>query len=200
MSSFASCPRTQSTYALNLFRYNFVEDSGEHRRWAIGLSPLNSCMSQMVWTMWRHARSRKHIMFACCLRDFWDTAGQEQFDRLHASHPVAPAALSGSCTPQVLLPSECRSRGSLMGVERTVYACRLLMSLARLPTRTLRSGMLRPPLPRMKYTCSRQLRHHCPDIPVICVANKIDGAEFVTLPCVWPVQPEMAKKKFNFAD
>merc|ERR1740130_654076 len=33
-----------------------------------------------------------------------------------------------------------------------------------------------------------EIRTHCPDIPVICVANKID------------VQPEMAKKKFNFAE
>ncbi|CAE8719006.1 unnamed protein product [Polarella glacialis] len=45
------CPRTLSTYALTLFRYNHVAEDG--RTWII---------------------------------DFWDTAGQEQFDRLHASY------------------------------------------------------------------------------------------------------------------
>merc|ERR1719210_341649 len=44
------CPRSLSTYALTLFRYNHEH---EGKNWAI---------------------------------DFWDTAGQEQFDRLHASY------------------------------------------------------------------------------------------------------------------
>merc|ERR1719183_1274668 len=33
----------------------------------------------------------------------------------------------------------------------------------------------------------KELRHYCPHIPVICVANKVDA------------DPNMAKKKFNFA-
>jgi len=45
------CPRTLSTYALTLFRYEHKGEDG--RDWVV---------------------------------DFWDTAGQEQFDRLHASY------------------------------------------------------------------------------------------------------------------
>jgi Rab-like protein 2 len=107
------CPRTQSTYALNMFRYNFVEDSGEHRRWAI---------------------------------DFWDTAGQEQFDRLHASYYFQANA--------AVLAFDVTRKITYKNLEKW----------------------------------HAELRHHCPDIPVICVANKID------------VQPDMAKKKFNFAE
>lgn len=101
-------PRTVSTYALTLFRYNFEEDG---RPWAI---------------------------------DFWDTAGQEQFDRLHASYYFQ------------------------------ANACILAFDVTRKVTY------------KNLDVWFKEVRQHCPDIPVICVANKID------------VEPSMAKKKFNF--
>jgi len=107
------CPRTQSTFALNMFRYDFVEDGGESRKWAV---------------------------------DFWDTAGQEQFNKLHASYYFqANVAIM------------------VFDVTRKITYKNLDKWYA-------------------------ELRRYCPDIPVICVANKID------------VQPEMAKKKFSFAE
>jgi len=102
-------PRTLSTYALTLFRYNHEGDDG--RPWAI---------------------------------DFWDTAGQEQFDRLHASYYFQ------------------------------AHACILAFDVTRKVTY------------KNLETWYKEIRQHCPDIPVICVANKID------------IEPSMAKKKFNF--
>lgn len=101
-------PRTLSTYALTLFRYNCEH---EGRNWAI---------------------------------DFWDTAGQEQFDRLHASYYFQ------------------------------ANACILAFDVTRKVTY------------KNLETWFKEIRQHCPDIPVICVANKID------------IEPGMAKKKFNF--
>jgi len=101
-------PRTLSTYALTLFRYNYEH---EGRNWKI---------------------------------DFWDTAGQEQFDRLHASYYFQ------------------------------ANACILAFDVTRKVTY------------KNLETWFKEIRQHCPDIPVICVANKID------------IEPAMAKKKFNF--
>jgi len=101
-------PRTLSTYALTLFRYNHEH---EGRTWAI---------------------------------DFWDTAGQEQFDRLHASYYFQ------------------------------ANACILAFDVTRKVTY------------KNLETWFKEIRQHCPDIPVLCVANKID------------IEPGMAKKKFNF--
>jgi len=77
--------------------------------------------------------------------DFWDTAGQEQFNKLHSSYYYQ------------------------------ANACILCFDLTRKITY------------KNLQTWYTELRRHCPDIPVICVANKID------------VDPSMAKKRFNFA-
>eukprot|EP00929_Paragymnodinium_shiwhaense_P061739 TRINITY_DN30860_c0_g1_i1.p1 TRINITY_DN30860_c0_g1~~TRINITY_DN30860_c0_g1_i1.p1 ORF type:complete len:224 (-),score=29.92 TRINITY_DN30860_c0_g1_i1:296-967(-) len=76
--------------------------------------------------------------------DFWDTAGQEQFDKLHASYYFQ------------------------------ANACILAFDVTRKITY------------KNLDTWYKEVRQHCPDIPVICVANKID------------VEPSMAKKRFNF--
>lgn len=76
--------------------------------------------------------------------DFWDTAGQEQFDRLHASYYFQ------------------------------ANACILAFDVTRKITY------------KNLDTWFTEVRNYCPDIPVICVANKID------------IEPSMAKKRFNF--
>lgn len=77
--------------------------------------------------------------------DFWDTAGQEQFDTLHASYYFQ------------------------------ANACILAFDVTRKITyKNLEKWY-------------KEVRVYCPDIPCICVANKID------------VEPSMAKKRFNFA-
>mmetsp|Transcript_54454 Transcript_54454/g.151720 ORF Transcript_54454/g.151720 Transcript_54454/m.151720 type:complete len:227 (-) Transcript_54454:148-828(-) len=102
-------PRTLSTYALTLFRYNHMDGD---RQVSI---------------------------------DFWDTAGQEQFNKLHSSYYFQ------------------------------ANACILTFDLTRKITYKNMAAWY------------KELRHYCPDIPVICVANKLDA------------DPSMAKKKFNFA-
>merc|ERR1719230_761080 len=103
------CPRTLSTYALTLFRYNHEQEG-------------------KAWTI-----------------DFWDTAGQEQFDTLHASYYFQ----ANAC----ILAFDVTRKVTYKNLERWF----------------------------------KEVRTHCPDIPCICVANKID------------VEPSMAKKRFNFA-
>lgn len=76
--------------------------------------------------------------------DFWDTAGQEQFDRLHASYYFQ------------------------------ANACILAFDVTRKVTY------------KNLETWYSEVRQYCPDIPVLCVANKID------------IEPSMAKKRFNF--
>jgi len=76
--------------------------------------------------------------------DFWDTAGQEQFNKLHASYYFQ------------------------------ADACILAFDV----TRKITYKNL-----EMWY---KEMRQYCPDIPVICIANKVDA------------DPAMAKKKFNF--
>lgn len=102
-------PRTLSTYALTMFRYDHEDDSG--KRWAV---------------------------------DFWDTAGQEQFDRLHSSY-----YFQANC-------------------------CILAFDVTRKITY------------KNLEVWFKEVRQHCPDIPIICVANKID------------IEPAMASKRFNF--
>jgi len=98
-------------------------------------------LSTYALTLFRHNTDVDGRMWAI---DFWDTAGQEQFDKLHASYYFqANAAIL------------------LFDVTRKVTYKNL-------------------------ETWFKEVRHYCPDIPVICVANKID------------VEPSMAKKKFNF--
>eukprot|EP00929_Paragymnodinium_shiwhaense_P037435 TRINITY_DN19949_c0_g1_i1.p1 TRINITY_DN19949_c0_g1~~TRINITY_DN19949_c0_g1_i1.p1 ORF type:complete len:216 (-),score=62.68 TRINITY_DN19949_c0_g1_i1:558-1205(-) len=102
------CPRTLSTYALTLFRYNHQEGDKEYKI------------------------------------DFWDTAGQEQFDKLHASYYFQ------------------------------ANACILAFDVTRKITyKNLEKWY-------------KEMRHYCPDIPVILVANKVDA------------DPQIATKKFNF--
>jgi Rab-like protein 2 len=76
--------------------------------------------------------------------DFWDTAGQEQFNKLHASYYFQ------------------------------ANACILVFDVTRKITY------------KNLETWYKELRHYCPDIPVICVANKVDA------------DMAMTKKKFNF--
>jgi len=79
-----------------------------------------------------------------CSIDFWDTAGQEQFNKLHASYYFQ------------------------------ANACILAFDITRKVTYKNLD---------MWY---KEMRHYCPDIPVICIANKVDS------------DPTMARKKFNF--
>jgi len=102
-------PRTASTYALTLFRHNYMDD-----------------------------QNANHAI------DFWDTAGQEQFNKLHASYYFQ------------------------------ANACILVFDVTRKITY------------KNLETWYKELRHYCPDIPVICVANKVDA------------DSGMANKKFNF--
>lgn len=104
-------PRTLSTYALTLFRYNYEDEEEGTGEWSI---------------------------------DFWDTAGQEEFNRLHPSYYYK------------------------------ANACILAFDVTRKVTY------------KNLETWYKEVRDNCPDIPVICVANKID------------VQPEMHKKSFKF--
>jgi Rab-like protein 2 len=76
--------------------------------------------------------------------DFWDTAGQEQFNKLHSSYYFQ------------------------------ANACVLCFDVTRKITY------------KNLETWYKELRQNCPDIPVICVANKVDA------------DMNMAKKKFNF--
>eukprot|EP00913_Durusdinium_trenchii_P009418 g8852.t1 len=64
--------------------------------------------------------------------DFWDTAGQEQFLKLHASYYFQ------------------------------ANACILAFDVTRKITY------------KNLETWYKEIRHYCPDIPVVCVANKID--------------------------
>lgn len=98
-------------------------------------------LSTYALTMFRHTHEEAGKTWAI---DFWDTAGQEQFDRLHASYYFQ------------------------------ANACILAFDVTRKITY------------KNLETWFKEVRHHCPDIPIICVANKID------------VEPSMAKKKFNF--
>merc|ERR1719261_2108566 len=76
--------------------------------------------------------------------DFWDTAGQEQFNSLHASYYFQ------------------------------ANACVLAFDITRKVTyKNLEKWY-------------KEMRHYCPDIPVICIANKVDA------------EPAIASKKFNF--
>lgn len=76
--------------------------------------------------------------------DFWDTAGQEQFNKLHTSYYFQ------------------------------ANACVLCFDVTRKITY------------KNMEAWYRELRQNCPDVPVICVANKVDA------------DMNMAKKKFNF--
>jgi len=97
--------------------------------------------STYALTLFRHNYKEDGKEYAI---DFWDTAGQEQFNKLHGSYYY-----QANC-------------------------CILCFDITRKVTyKNL----------EMWY---KEMRAHCPDIPVICVANKVD------------VDPAMAKKKFNF--
>merc|ERR1712046_479258 len=76
--------------------------------------------------------------------DSWDTAGQEQFNKLHASYYFQ------------------------------ANACILAFDVTRKITY------------KNMEKWYKEMRHYCRDIPVICVANKVDA------------DPEMVKKAFNF--
>jgi len=100
-------------------------------------------LSTYALTMFRHAHTDRESGKEYAI-DFWDTAGQEQFNKLHASYYFQ------------------------------ANACILCFDV----TRKITYKNL-----QMWY---KELRHYCPDIPVILVANKVDA------------DPSMAKKSFSF--
>lgn len=106
----------------------------------------NHTQSTYALTIFRHNHSDEDMDARNWAIDFWDTAGQEQFDRVHASYYFQANA--------AILAFDVTRKITYKNLERWF----------------------------------QEVRVHCPDIPVICVANKID------------VQPDMAKKKFNFAE
>lgn len=100
-------------------------------------------LSTYALTMFRHEyhdqeKDQKYSI------DFWDTAGQEQFNKMHASYYFE------------------------------ANACILAFDVTRKVTY------------KNLQTWYKELRYYCPDIPVICVANKAD------------VDPAITKKSFNF--
>merc|ERR1719201_603086 len=99
-------------------------------------------LSTYALTLFRHNHKEDDKEYSI---DFWDTAGQEQFNKMHASYYYQ------------------------------ANACILAFDVTRKITY------------KNMQTWYKELRRYCPDIPVVCVANKLDAA------------PEMAKKKFNFA-
>jgi len=98
-------------------------------------------LSTYALTLFRHNHKEGDREYSV---DFWDTAGQEQFNKLHSSYYYQ------------------------------ANACVLCFDVTRKVTY------------KNLATWYKELRHYCPDIPVICVANKVDA------------DPSMAKKKFNF--
>merc|ERR1719201_2173287 len=98
-------------------------------------------LSTYALTLFRHNHKEDDKEYAI---DFWDTAGQEQFNKLHASYYFQ------------------------------ANACILCFDITRKVTyKNL----------EMWY---KEMRTYCPDIPVICIANKVD------------VDQAMARKKFQF--
>jgi Rab-like protein 2 len=100
-------------------------------------------LSTYALTMFRHEHTDQETGNNYAI-DFWDTAGQEQFNKLHASYYFQ------------------------------ADACILCFDVTRKITY------------KNLQTWYKELRRYCPDIPVICVANKTD------------VDLAMAKKGFNF--
>mmetsp|Transcript_119971 Transcript_119971/g.208353 ORF Transcript_119971/g.208353 Transcript_119971/m.208353 type:complete len:223 (-) Transcript_119971:58-726(-) len=97
--------------------------------------------STYALTLFRHTHREGDKEFAV---DIWDTAGQEQFNKLHASYYFQ------------------------------ANACVLVFDVTRKITyKNLEKWY-------------KEMRHYCPDIPVICIANKADA------------DPEITKKRFNF--
>lgn len=99
-------------------------------------------LSTYALTLFRHEYKDDDKQYSV---DFWDTAGQEQFNKLHASYYYQ----ANAC----ILVFDCTRKITYKNLQKW-------------------------------YS---ELRHHCPDIPVICVANKLDA------------DPSVAKKRFNFA-
>lgn len=98
-------------------------------------------LSTYALTLFRHNHKEGDKDYSI---DFWDTAGQEQFDKLHSSYYYQ------------------------------ANACVLAFDATRKITyKNLQKWY-------------KELRIYAPDIPVICVANKVD------------VDPSIATKKFNF--
>jgi Rab-like protein 2 len=100
-------------------------------------------LSTYALTMFRHDHTDQETGINYAI-DFWDTAGQEQFNKLHGSYYY-------------------QANACILGFDVT----------RKITYKNLQ-------------TWYKELRHYCPDIPVICVANKVD------------VDPSMAKKAFNF--
>eukprot|EP00927_Polykrikos_kofoidii_P081385 TRINITY_DN7869_c1_g1_i1.p1 TRINITY_DN7869_c1_g1~~TRINITY_DN7869_c1_g1_i1.p1 ORF type:complete len:236 (+),score=57.05 TRINITY_DN7869_c1_g1_i1:99-710(+) len=98
-------------------------------------------LSTYALTLFRHTHIEGDKEYAI---DFWDTAGQEQFNSLHASYYFQ------------------------------ANACVLAFDVTRKITY------------KNMEKWYKEMRQHCSDIPVICVANKVD------------VDKDIAKKKFNF--
>jgi len=98
-------------------------------------------LSTYALTLFRHEYKDEDKKYSI---DFWDTAGQEQFNKLHSSYYYQ------------------------------ANACIMAFDVTRKITyKNLQKW----------YS---ELRHYCPDIPVILVANKVDA------------DPSVVKKRFNF--
>eukprot|EP00929_Paragymnodinium_shiwhaense_P099989 TRINITY_DN6196_c0_g1_i1.p1 TRINITY_DN6196_c0_g1~~TRINITY_DN6196_c0_g1_i1.p1 ORF type:complete len:218 (-),score=64.83 TRINITY_DN6196_c0_g1_i1:463-1116(-) len=98
-------------------------------------------LSTYALTLFRHTHKEGDKEYKI---DFWDTAGQEQFNKLHGSYYFQ------------------------------ANACILAFDVTRKITyKNLEKWY-------------KEMRHYCPDIPVILVANKVDA------------DPQIASKKFNF--
>lgn len=98
-------------------------------------------LSTYALTLFRHEHTEGDKAYKI---DFWDTAGQEQFNKLHGSYYF-------------------QANACILGFDVT----------RKITYKNLEKWY-------------KEMRHYCPDIPVICVGNKMD------------VDPEIAKKKFNF--
>eukprot|EP00928_Gymnodinium_smaydae_P063338 TRINITY_DN4695_c0_g2_i2.p1 TRINITY_DN4695_c0_g2~~TRINITY_DN4695_c0_g2_i2.p1 ORF type:complete len:312 (+),score=68.54 TRINITY_DN4695_c0_g2_i2:106-936(+) len=98
-------------------------------------------LSTYALTMFRHEHQEGDRSYSI---DFWDTAGQEQFNKLHASYYYQ----ANAC----ILTFDVTSEVTYKNLQQW-------------------------------YS---ELRHYCPDIPVICVANTTDA------------DPAMTKESFYF--
>lgn len=98
-------------------------------------------LSTYALTLFRHTHKEGDQEYKI---DFWDTAGQEQFDKLHASY-----YFQANCC---ILGFDVTRKVTYKNLEKWY----------------------------------KEMRHYCPDIPVILVANKVDA------------DPAIASKKFNF--
>jgi Rab-like protein 2 len=69
-------PHQLSTYALTLYRYDYVDESGGKP------VPIGAHAQQPAQVACTHAAP----VLCCAAADIWDTAGQERFNSMHSSY------------------------------------------------------------------------------------------------------------------